>query len=121
MSSFWLRGLQTASNTAKRRFIRSYEDYVRAMTQEAQDRQHKSVRKSMAAYLELRRYTGAIKPSLDLLLLPLEISDELLDSPTVKELEMIAIELIAVANVNPIIPFRRRSISQHIRILFPST
>lgn len=75
------------------------------MTQEAQDRQHKSVRKSMADYLDLRRYTGAIKPSLDLLLLPLEISDELLDIPVVKELEMIAIEMIAVANVSLIFIF----------------
>ncbi|KAF9465685.1 isoprenoid synthase domain-containing protein [Collybia nuda] len=96
--SFWARALETASSTTIRRFIRSYEDYVCAMTQEAQDRQYKSVRKSMDEYLDLRRYTGAIKPSLDLILLPLEISDKLLDSPTVKELEMIAIELIAVAN-----------------------
>lgn len=56
----------------------------------------------MADYLDLRRYTGAIKPSLDLLLLPFEISDELLNTPTVKELEMIAIEMIAVANVKAI-------------------
>ncbi|KAF9465679.1 terpenoid synthase [Collybia nuda] len=98
LRSFWVRALGTASNTTVRRFVKSYEDYVRAMTQEAQDRQHKSVRKSMAEYLDLRRYTGAIKPSFDCLLLPLEISDALLDSPAVKELEMIAIELIAVAN-----------------------
>lgn len=104
-SSFWSRALKTASNTATHRFIKSYEDYLCAMTQEAQDRQHKSVRKSMADYLDLRRYTGAIKPSLDLLLLPLEISDELLDIPVVKELEMIAIEMIAVANVSLIFIF----------------
>ena len=78
------------------------------MTQEAQDRHHKSVRKSMADYLDLRRYTGAIKPSLDLLLLPLEISNELLDSPAIKELEIIAIEMIAVANVTSICAFSFR-------------
>ncbi|KAJ3561920.1 hypothetical protein NP233_g9901 [Leucocoprinus birnbaumii] len=96
--SFWARTLQTASETVKRRFIASYEDYVRAMIQEADDRQQKRVRKSMADYLALRRYTGAIKPSFDLLLLPSEISDEVLDMPVVKELEMIAIEMVAVAN-----------------------
>ncbi|KAF9465703.1 isoprenoid synthase domain-containing protein [Collybia nuda] len=96
--SFWARALETASSTTRRRFIKSYEDYVHAMTREAQDRQCKRVCKSMDEYLDLRRYTCAIKPSLDMILLPLEISDEILDNPIVKGLEMIAIELIAVAN-----------------------
>lgn len=98
----------------KRRFLKSYEDYVEAMTLEVEDRQQKSVRKSMADYLDLRRYTGAIKPSLDLILLPLEISDQLLESPTIKELEMIAIEMIAIANVNTIFTFSFQQVSRFL-------
>ncbi|KAJ3567612.1 hypothetical protein NP233_g6248 [Leucocoprinus birnbaumii] len=92
------RTAKTASDTSNRRFVKSYEEFLFSMTQEAKDRQNRSVSKSMDDYLALRRSTGAIKPSFDLLLLPFEISDEVLDLPVVKELEVIAIELIAVAN-----------------------
>lgn len=98
--SFWKSMLASSSETAKRRFIESYEVYMRAMVEEAGDRGKLSIRHSIEEYLELRRYTGAIKPSFDLLLLPLEIPDSLLLDPKVKELEIIAIDMIAVANVS---------------------
>lgn len=58
------------------------------------------MRLSVDEYLALRRSTGAIKPSLDLIMLPLEISDEYLELDNVKELEIMAIDLIAIANVS---------------------
>lgn len=63
------------------------------------ERRERQVRPSLEEYLTLRRSTGAIKPSLDLIMLPLEISDEYLELDSVKELELIAIDLIAIANV----------------------
>jgi len=70
------------------------------MVEEAEDRSIRSVRRSIEDYLNLRRYTGAIKPSFDLILLPLEIPKEILESEVVKELEIIAIDMVAVANVS---------------------
>ena len=97
--SFWSRVLKTASPTAVRRFIPSYEAYVNAMVQEATERETRSIRPSIEEYLELRRSTGAIKPSFDLMLLPLDLPEEVSESAEVRELEVIAIDLIAVANV----------------------
>jgi len=71
---------------------------MKAMVEEATDRNKRSIRKNIDEYLALRRYTGAIKPSFDLLLLPLEIPERVLQDPRVKELEMLAIDMIAVAN-----------------------
>ncbi|PPQ77846.1 hypothetical protein CVT25_015339 [Psilocybe cyanescens] len=96
--SFWKNASKIASNTVKRRFVKSYDAYVNAVVQEAMERRERQVRPSLEEYLTLRRSTGAIKPSLDLIMLPLEISDEYLELDSVKELELIAIDLIAIAN-----------------------
>lgn len=72
---------------------------MNAMVQEAEERDVHCIRKSVEDYLKLRRRTGAIKPSFDLILLPLEIPTVYLESLFVKQLEIIAIDLIAVANV----------------------
>lgn len=77
---------------------------MNAMVQEAEERDTLSIRTSLEDYLKLRRRTGAIKPSFDLILLPLEIPRIYLESPLVKQLEIIAIDLIAVANVSPQVP-----------------
>lgn len=77
---------------------------MNAMVQEAEERDTLSIRTSLEDYLKLRRRTGAIKPSFDLILLPLEIPPIYLESPLVEQLETIAIDLIAVANVSHHIP-----------------
>ncbi|GJJ12833.1 hypothetical protein Clacol_007078 [Clathrus columnatus] len=95
---FWERLSKTASRTCLDRFVKSYQAYMNAMVQEAEERDVHSIRTSIEDYLSLRRSTGAIKPSFDLILLPLEIPTVYLESPFVKQLEIIAIDLIAVAN-----------------------
>jgi hypothetical protein len=83
-----------------RRFLKSYEGYLRAMVKEAKDRETRAIRTTVEEYLALRRYTGAIIPSFDMILLPLDIPDSVLADPRIKELEMMAIEMVAVANVS---------------------
>lgn len=80
--------------------MKSYEAYINAMVREARDREEHVIRRSIDDYLELRRYTGAIKPSFDMILLPLEIPDCLLEDQRVVDLEIIAIDMVAVANVS---------------------
>ncbi|KAK7443530.1 hypothetical protein VKT23_015703 [Stygiomarasmius scandens] len=89
---------KNSSQTTLRRFIPSYERYLEAVLYEAADRESHIIRGSIDDYLALRRYTGAIKPSFDLILLPVEIPDEVLLDPRIVNLEMIAIDMVAVAN-----------------------
>ncbi|GJJ12837.1 hypothetical protein Clacol_007082 [Clathrus columnatus] len=95
---FWERLSTIASKTCLDRFVKSYRIYMNAMVQEAKERNVHSVRTSIEEYLKLRRGTSAIQPSFDLLLLPLDIPRLYLESSSIKKLEIIAIDLIAVAN-----------------------
>ncbi|KAK7463516.1 hypothetical protein VKT23_006864 [Stygiomarasmius scandens] len=95
---FMLQLRNKSSQTTLLRFIPSYERYLEAVLCEAAERENHFIRGSIDAYLALRRYTGAIKPSFDLILLPVEIPDEVLLDPRIVKLEMIAIDMVAVAN-----------------------
>ena len=101
--SFMLQLKESSSQTTLRRFIPSYERYLEAVLYEAADRESHIIRGSIDDYLALRRYTGAIKPSFDLILLPVEIPDEVLLDPRIVNLEMIAIDMVAVANVGGVL------------------
>jgi hypothetical protein len=103
--SFWNALMESSSSTtAKRRFIGNYETYLKGVVEEATDREKKYIRTNIEDYLALRRRTSAVKPSLDLLLLPLEIPNNVLQDPKVKELETLANDMIAVANVSTLHP-----------------
>ena len=79
---------------------------MKAMVNEAFDREKKAVRTNLEDYLNLRRYTGAIKPSFDFILLPLDIPESFLNHPVIQQLEFLAIDMIAVANVRLIYVLR---------------
>jgi hypothetical protein len=96
--SFWALACKTASVTAKRRFLLHYEEYVEAVIQQAEDRDKDHIR-SIPEYLDLRRRTIGAKPSFDLLLLPLELPDHILDHPVITELAQLSIDMIILANV----------------------
>ncbi|KAF8532360.1 isoprenoid synthase domain-containing protein [Gautieria morchelliformis] len=96
--SFWSRTLKVSSKTVARRFIKSYEAYVTAVIAEAEDRNNTTIRKNIDDYLTLRRFTGAIKPSYDLMLMPMEIPDSVLLDQRIVDLEFMSIDMVAVAN-----------------------
>jgi Delta6-protoilludene synthase len=98
LDSFWSLACETASGTAKRRFLLHYEEYVEAVCQQAEDRDIGRIR-SISDYLDLRRCTIGAKPSFDLLLLPFELPDQILDHPIITELMFLAIDMIILANV----------------------
>jgi hypothetical protein len=100
-SHSFLKAVVDGSTTnVSRRLLRNYEGYLRATVQEARDRETRSIAHTVEEYLALRRYTGAIIPSFDMILLPLDIPDSVLADPRINELEMIAAEMVCVANVS---------------------
>ena len=76
---------------------------MEAVIQQAEDRDNDYVR-SISEYLDLRRRTIGAKPSFDLLLLPLELPDHILDHPVITELSQLSIDMIILANVRFILP-----------------
>jgi len=73
---------------------------VAAICQQAEDRDNSFVR-GVDSYMALRRGTVGAQPTFDLLLLAMEIPDEKLDDPKIVELELLATDMIILANVSP--------------------
>ena len=92
--------MDTASPRTARRLLKNYENYLLAVVKEAKDRETHHIPTSIEEYLELRRLTGAMIPSFDMLLLPLDIPDQILDDPSIKALEFMVVDMVVVANVS---------------------
>ncbi|KAF7328550.1 Terpene cyclase [Mycena venus] len=94
--SFSERLSLVASPKVVDRFIASYEMYVTSVAKEAHDRD--TIRPSLHSYLEMRRNTGAMKPSFDILLIPHEIPDDILNDPRLIHVETLGRDLVCIAN-----------------------
>ncbi|KAJ6471524.1 isoprenoid synthase domain-containing protein [Mycena sanguinolenta] len=80
------------------RFITNYELYLKAVTNEADERDRNVVRPSLDSYLTLRRETGAVAMCFDLLLVPEEIPQSVLNDPRVARVERLGLDLVCVGN-----------------------
>ena len=100
-SSFWMRAIQTASKTSQRVFMSTFETYVDAVIQEAADRSKGHIR-DIESYLEYRRHTAGSYPTFSLLYLDVDISLEVLEHPALKQLTLLAGDMIVILNVRPI-------------------
>src|ERR1700761_9146252 len=98
--SFWALATAKASTTAISRFVKHYELYTAAVCQQAEDRDNSFVR-DIDSYMTVGRDTIGATSSFDLLLLDIEISDEKLDDTRIVELELLATDMIILANVSP--------------------
>ncbi|KAI9436959.1 terpenoid synthase [Lactarius indigo] len=94
---FWVLAIRTASPQTQKRFIETYDAHIQAVVQEVADRTHKRVR-SIQDYLELRRDTTAVKSCFAILELGMNLPDEAIDHPVIKELCTLANEMIIAIN-----------------------
>ncbi|KAJ7474192.1 terpenoid synthase [Mycena latifolia] len=72
---FWLNGIRTASPTSQRRFIDTFQSYMDAVVQEADDRNSSRIR-DVKSYFEVRRDTIGAKPSFAICELHMNIPDD---------------------------------------------
>ncbi|KAJ7474145.1 isoprenoid synthase domain-containing protein [Mycena latifolia] len=77
---FWLNGIRTASHTSQRRFIDTFQSYMDAVVQEADDRNSSRIR-DVKSYFEVRRDTIGAKPSFAICELHMNIPDEVITHP----------------------------------------
>ncbi|KAF8160449.1 isoprenoid synthase domain-containing protein [Mycena galopus ATCC 62051] len=80
------------------RFLVNYELYLKAVADEANERDHKRIRSSLDSYLTLRRETGAVRISFDLLLIPEEIPSDILRDSRLARVENLGFDIVCVGN-----------------------
>ncbi|VDB91865.1 unnamed protein product [Peniophora sp. CBMAI 1063] len=94
---FWELAVKTASSESQKHFIDAYTPYTQAVVQQAQDRQDGHIR-TVNEYFAIRRKTIGVKPCFVMLELALNLPQEVLEHPVIKEMEMAVIDMISMTN-----------------------
>ncbi|KAG5719892.1 Pentalenene synthase [Termitomyces sp. T112] len=94
---FWKLSLKCASVGARRRFIDTFEKYTASLIQQAQDRVQKYVR-GIDEYLDVRRQTAGVEPSVVILQFGLDLPDEVFEDPVVQRLTDTCTDMIMLSN-----------------------
>ncbi|TVY83697.1 Delta(6)-protoilludene synthase [Lachnellula suecica] len=94
---FWSRTIQISTPTFQRRFLESWEEYLQGTAQQAEDRCSSHIR-NVTSYLEIRRRTIGARPSFNILEMDMNVPDEVMGHPTIRELESLATDLTIIAN-----------------------
>lgn len=87
------------TETFRRRFIKSWEDYVTSVAHQAEDRS-KSHIPDLESFIQLRRLSSGGYPTVILYEMDLEIPDDVRRDPTIMKMETLSIELICIVNVS---------------------
>jgi len=88
----------SASSQTLDRFMGDYETYLKAIIDEADDRDSRTIRPSFESYVNMRRETGAVKCCFDLLLIPHEIPGDILSDSRITYVERLGHDLVCVGN-----------------------
>lgn len=99
LARFWELAIKTASPESQKRFLEYYAQYTQAVVQQAVDRHNKHVR-NVDEYFFVRRDTIGAKPSFAVLELDLNLPQEVMDHPVIKEMEILSIDMIILGNVS---------------------
>ncbi|KAK7451208.1 hypothetical protein VKT23_012544 [Stygiomarasmius scandens] len=94
---FWLNAVRTASPTSQRRFINTFQSYLDAVVQQAEDRTSGHIR-DVESYFEVRRDTIGAKPSFAINEIHMNIPDEVIAHPTIVNLSILAIDMLIIGN-----------------------
>ncbi|KAI0033926.1 terpenoid synthase [Vararia minispora EC-137] len=94
---FWLRAVSVAPLASQNRFKKTFIEYIKAVTFEAQDRHDNNIR-SIDNYLQLRRLTAGGFPALFPLDLAVDISDEVMQHPSLSALNGLFAESLVLLN-----------------------
>jgi hypothetical protein len=88
------------------RFISGFDDYLKSVVVEAEDRATGNLR-TVSDYIVIRRDTCAAKPTFSCLGLGLHIPNEVFENPFIISLHENAADLILISNVSYLIIFDR--------------
>ncbi|KAI0345586.1 terpenoid synthase [Trametopsis cervina] len=94
---YWERLLKVGTPESARHFVESFTDYLESMVAQAADRDSNSIR-SVDAYIQNRRDNIGARPAFVPAELHLNIPDDAFYYPSIKELEYLSADLIALNN-----------------------
>jgi len=94
---FWLNAIRTATPCSQRRFVATFQSYLDAVIQQADDRNSNHIR-DVTTYFEVRRDTIGAKPSFAINEIHLNIPDEIITHPTVVKLSNLCIDALIIGN-----------------------
>ncbi|KUJ12619.1 terpenoid synthase [Mollisia scopiformis] len=96
---FWSRIIGISTPTFQKRFLDTWEEYLQGTAQQAEDRcRSKKVICDIATYLTVRRRTIGARPSFNIIEIDMDLPDEVVGHPTIRELELLATDLTIIAN-----------------------
>ncbi|KAF9034651.1 terpenoid synthase [Hymenopellis radicata] len=95
--SFWSNAIRTATRTAQKRFIDTFQLYTDAVVQQAVDRNAHHIR-DIESYFEIRRATCGAKSSFAINGVHLSLPDTVMDDPIIKELTSLCIDMVCIGN-----------------------
>lgn len=104
MFRFWERTIKVATQSAQRQFLRTFEEWLQSVVDQAVDRETEHKR-DILSYMKLRRITVGLLPSLAVVGLEVDFPDEVLYHPTIQKMSEYCADLIAIDNV-------RRAVSE---------
>ncbi|KAF9034645.1 terpenoid synthase [Hymenopellis radicata] len=94
--SFWSNAIRTATRTAQKRFIDTFQLYTDAVVQQAVDRSTHHIR-DIESYFEIRRDTDGVKSTCVINEVHLNLPDTVMDDPIIKELTALN-DMICIGN-----------------------
>ncbi|TDL15490.1 terpenoid synthase [Rickenella mellea] len=94
---FWENAVKTATVTAQRRFIDTFQLYTDSVVQQAQDRDHHLIR-DIKSYFEVRRDTIGAKPSFAILEIHMNLPDKVLQDTVIQRLTAACIDMLIIGN-----------------------
>jgi hypothetical protein len=101
INSYWRRLRWTASQGSQQRFIETFDFFFQAVSQQAFDRAHGAI-PDLESYIALRRDTSGCKPCWALIEYAnnLDIPDEVMEHPIIRNLGEAANDLVTWSNVS---------------------
>ncbi|SJL16465.1 uncharacterized protein ARMOST_19991 [Armillaria ostoyae] len=94
---FWALGVKSASNTSQKHFVESFEEFVYALVQEAEDRQRCHIR-NVEDYFNIRRLTFGAYMVHAMLELSYDLPDKVFNHPPFLALRHLGRDLMVLDN-----------------------
>ncbi|KAI0795580.1 terpenoid synthase [Abortiporus biennis] len=95
--SFWLNVIRTATPNIQKRFIDTFQLYTDSVVQQAIDRDVQYIR-DIDSYMAVRRDASGVKSSLTIIAVHLNLPDEVMEHPVIKQFTTLCVDMVMIAN-----------------------
>lgn len=94
---FWLNAIQTATESAQRRFVIAFQQYTDGVVQQSADRTHGRIR-DVQTYFEVRRDTIGARPSFAINAIHDNLPDNVIEHPVIEGLTVYCTDMLIIGN-----------------------